>query len=176
MTGPVRDQQHCGACHTLSFLQSVEARLNLSGSRVPQLSSQQLLACNYMNEGCEGGWSLFNGYLAENGHLVSEECAPYRGSTSGDSCKNYAGCKPIAKVEDSYYIEVSNSANHVNELKIMKEMLRNGPVVGEFKAPNKFRYYDKGILADDEGQQPDGTTSVQTSEALTDSTFVQIAD
>jgi len=128
-----------------------------------------------MNEGCEGGWSLFNGYLAENGHLVSEECAPYRGSTSGDSCKNYASCKPIAKVEDSYYIELSNSANHVNELKIMKEMLRNGPVVGEFKAPNKFRYYDKGILADDEGQ-PDGTASVQTSEVLTDSSFVQIAD
>jgi len=57
----------------------------------------------------------------------------------------------------------------------MKEMLRNGPVVGEFKAPNKFRYYDKGILADDEGQ-PDGTASVQTSEVLTDSSFVQIAD
>jgi hypothetical protein len=31
----------------------------------------------------------------------------------------------------------------------MKEILRNGPVVGEFKAPNRFRYYSAGILIDD---------------------------
>ena len=36
-------------------------------------------------------------------------------------------------------------------------MIRNGPVVGEFKAPAKFRYYDKGILADDD--QGQATTS-----------------
>lgn len=35
LTGPVRDQQHCGACHTLSFLQTVEARLKLKGVDVP---------------------------------------------------------------------------------------------------------------------------------------------
>jgi len=34
----------------------------------------------------------------------------------------------------------------MSDKKIMKEILRNGPVIGEFKAPNKFRYYDKGIL------------------------------
>ena len=111
-----------------------------------------------MNEGCEGGWSVFNGYLAENGHLVSEQCAPYRGSTNGDSCKNYSQCPAIAKVESSYYLEVSNSENSISEHKIMKEMMRNGPVVGEFKAPNKFRYYDKGILADDGGGE--GTTNL----------------
>ena len=32
----------------------------------------------------------------------------------------------------------------------MKEILRNGPVVGEFKAPNRFRYYDSGILIDED--------------------------
>ena len=120
-----------------------------------------------MNEGCEGGWSVFNGYLAENGHLVSESCAPYRGSTNGDSCKNYKKCQPIAKVENSYYIEVSNSENQINEFKIMKEMIRNGPVVGEFKAPNKFRYYDKGILADDGGSE--GSSNLQL-----DSTLLQL--
>ena len=39
--------------------------------------------------------------------------------------------------------------NSVNEKVIQKEILRNGAVVGEFKAPNKFKYYDKGILIDE---------------------------
>lgn len=38
----------------------------------------------------------------------------------------------------------------VDEKLIQKEMLRNGPVVGEFKAPNKFRYYNNGILIDED--------------------------
>ena len=31
----------------------------------------------------------------------------------------------------------------------MKEILRNGPVVGEFKAPKKFKYYKLGVLVDE---------------------------
>jgi len=42
-----------------------------------------------MNEGCDGGWSFFHGYLAENGHLVSEQCAPYEGRTKGVTCSKY---------------------------------------------------------------------------------------
>lgn len=102
-----------------------------------------------MNEGCEGGWAMFNGYFVENAHLVKEDCAPYRGSTAGDSCKLYKKCPPYAKVTDSQFIEMSMIENSVNEKLIQKEILRNGAVVGEFKAPNKFKYYDKGILIDE---------------------------
>lgn len=77
-----------------------------------------MLTCNYLNEGCEGGWAMFNGYLTENGHLVSEACAPYKGSTKKDACRNYTTCDPIAKVIQSSYIEVSQSEMSVNERKI----------------------------------------------------------
>lgn len=93
---------------------------------------------------------MFNGFLMENAHFVSEECGPYRGSTNGDSCKFYEKCTPVAKIADSYFIETSQKENSVNEKKIMKEIFRNGAVVGEFKAPNRFRYYDKGILIDED--------------------------
>ena len=93
---------------------------------------------------------MFNGYLAENGNFVTEECGPYRGTNSGDSCKYYEKCAPVAKLEDSYFIEASQTSTKVNEEKIQKEILRNGAVVGEFKAPNRFRYYDKGILIDED--------------------------
>lgn len=56
----------------------MEARMKLKyGAEAPKLSPQFLMTCNYMNEGCEGGWPHFNVFLAENGHLVTEECAPY---------------------------------------------------------------------------------------------------
>jgi hypothetical protein len=31
------------------------------------------MMCNYLNEGCDGGWSFFHGFLAENGYMVSEK-------------------------------------------------------------------------------------------------------
>ena len=37
-----------------------------------------------MNEGCGGGWPHFSVFFAENGHVVSEECAPYKASTKGE--------------------------------------------------------------------------------------------
>jgi hypothetical protein len=71
---------------------------------MPELSSQYLMTCNYMNEGCDGGWSFFHGYLAENGHLVDEQCAPYLGKTKGETCAKYEKCKPIATIQDSFFI------------------------------------------------------------------------
>lgn len=39
-----------------------------------------------MNEGCDGGWGIFHGFFAEQGHLVTEKCAPYKARTKGDTC------------------------------------------------------------------------------------------
>lgn len=79
-TGQVRDQKACGSCYTVAFTQVAESRLKLKyGQDVPQISPQFLLNCNYMTEGCEGGWPHFHAFFAESGHLVSEECAPYKG-------------------------------------------------------------------------------------------------
>lgn len=79
-TNPHRNQGHCGSCYTVSFTQIMESRLKLKyGKDVPLLSPQFLMTCNYMNEGCDGGWPFFHGYLGENGYLVTEECAPYLG-------------------------------------------------------------------------------------------------
>lgn len=72
-TGKIRDQSGCGSCYTIAFTQAVEARMQIKyGEKAPQMSPQFLLSCNYMTEGCEGGWPHLHSYLAENGFLVSE--------------------------------------------------------------------------------------------------------
>lgn len=88
------------------------------------------MTCNYMNEGCDGGWPHFNVFLAENGYLVSEECAPYKGSTKGDQCGNYEACQPVSKVQQSYF--VGGGWGETSEKKMLKEILRNGPINGDF--------------------------------------------
>ena len=100
--------------------------------------------CNYMAEGCEGGLAIFDGYLAEYGHLVSEQCAPYQARTKGDSCSNYQHCPGIAKVEKSYYLRGYNYNPSVAD--IQKEILLNGPLVTEFGADDNFSFYEKGVM------------------------------
>lgn len=99
-----------------------------------------------MNEGCDGGWPHFNVFLAENAHLVAEECAPYKGKTKGDQCGNYEQCQPISKVQQSYF--VGGGWGSTSEKKMMKEILRNGPINGDFQAPSMFSLYKEGIFSE----------------------------
>lgn len=102
-TGGIRNQGPCGSCYTVSFTQAMESRLKVKyGKEVPELSPQMLLNCNYMTEGCEGGWPHFHAYFAEQGHLVEEKCAPYQSSTVGKKCSDFKDCAPVAKVAKSY--------------------------------------------------------------------------
>lgn len=83
-----------------------------------------------MTEGCEGGWPHFHAYFAENGHLVGEDCAPYKTSTASTKCSQYSKCPAIAKVKKSY--DVGGAYGLSSEKAMMKELLRNGVLNTEF--------------------------------------------
>ena len=57
-----------------------------------------------MNEGCNGGWAIFHGFFAQGGNLVSEKCAPYKGSTAQTKCSDTKECPAVARVKNSYYV------------------------------------------------------------------------
>lgn len=111
-TGELRDQGACGSCFTMGFVQTIEARMKLKyaqqAKKLESISPQQIMTCNYLNEGCEGGWAIFNGFYGENAHFVSEKCAPYKEKTKKQHCSNYQHCEPLAKIEKSYYINGYN--------------------------------------------------------------------
>lgn len=100
-----------------------------------------------MNEGCEGGWPHFHAYLTENGHLVSNECAPYQASTAFSSCSKHANCPPVAKVKNTY--DLGGAYGQTSEKRMMKEILRNGALNTEFQAPGIMASYSKGIMSSD---------------------------
>jgi len=109
----------------------MESRLRMKyGKEPPEISPQMLLDCNYMTEGCEGGWPHFHAMFAENGHVVGEDCAPYQGSTAGTSCGKYKHCPAVARVKKSY--DVGGAYGQTSEKQMMKEILRNGALNTEF--------------------------------------------
>lgn len=112
-TGNVRDQGPCGSCYTMSFIQSIESRLKYKYAHLGEIASKPLspqfvLMGNYMSEGCSGGLAIFDGYLAEYGHLTTEECAPYQAVTKGDSFAKYKDCPKYAKINKSNYLRGYN--------------------------------------------------------------------
>lgn len=111
------------------------------------LSPQFLLNCNYMNEGCDGGWAIFHGFLAENGHMVTEECAPYAHSTKLNKCSDFSHCEKHAKINKSYYVGSYNFMPSVAT--IQKELMMHGPLVAEIKAGGVFQSYKEGIMTDE---------------------------
>ena len=110
----------------------------------PDLSIQFIMTCNYMTEGCSGGWAIFDGFFAEQGGIPTEKCAPYSAKTKGVSCANFSKCEPHTRVTRSYYV---NGYNYdPTELQIRKEILHGGPVTTEFKADDDFQMYKSGIM------------------------------
>jgi len=79
---PIKNQGACGSCYTISIISALEARTRIHYGKKMSFSPQYSLSCNFMTEGCNGGWSMFVGFFAETFGLVSEECAPYRANTS----------------------------------------------------------------------------------------------
>jgi cathepsin C len=96
----VLDQGACGSCYANAYSLVVKNRLQVKyGKSIPNLSTQQMMTCNYLTEGCEGGFSQLLGYFFKNAYMVSEECAPYTGNTKGAHCGDYSHCEPIAKIK-----------------------------------------------------------------------------
>lgn len=79
-----------------------------------------------MNDGCHGGKAHYNGFMYEKGHLVAEQCAPFKFKQYKDHCGNYKNCPAIAKVNHTYWVGDYNT--QPTELQIQQDLLMYGPV------------------------------------------------
>ena len=93
-----------------------------------------------MTEGCHGGWAIFQGFMAENGEIVSEECAPY-GGKRGKPCKGYENCPGIAWVKNSYTLKNPTVES------IQKEILYNGAVDVNWASSSYLHAYRSGVIS-----------------------------
>jgi len=150
---PVRDQGGCGSCYSYAATAMVEARMRIKTnfSRLDIFSTQDVVSCNLMSDGCGGGMAFLTGgrYANEQG-FVAESCNEYEGWE--EPCDTSPSC---ARTYVDEYEYLGGYYGASNEELMMMEIVTNGPFAVGYLVLDDFYYYEGGIYHHVEAQQRD---------------------
>ncbi|CBZ24131.1 putative cathepsin L-like protease [Leishmania mexicana MHOM/GT/2001/U1103] len=146
---PVKDQGACGSCWAFSAVGNIEGQWYLAGHELVSLSEQQLVSCDDMNDGCDGGLMLqaFDWLLQNtNGHLHTEDSYPYvSGNGYVPECSNSSELVVGAQIDGHVLIGSSEKA-------MAAWLAKNGPIAIALDA-SSFMSYKSGVLTACIGKQ-----------------------
>jgi cysteine peptidase B len=77
---PVKNQGNCGSCWSFSTTGGIEGQWFLAGNALTSVSEQELVSCDTIDSGCQGGLmdNAFTWLLqTHNGSIVTEASYPY---------------------------------------------------------------------------------------------------
>merc|ERR1719305_1411881 len=96
---PVKDQARCGSCWAFSAVCSFEGAHAIKTGNLVSMSEQQVVSCDTVSFGCNGGWqyAAFEYFEATADELESDY--PY---TSGSGATG--SCKPDA-AKETYFVD-----------------------------------------------------------------------
>ncbi len=141
---PIRNQGQCGSCYAFASMAMLESRLRIATDNNLQkvFSPQDVVSCSEYAQGCEGGFPyLIAGKYGEDFGVIEESCYPYLGHDSSCQPKE-TGCLRYYTT-DYYYVGGFYGA--CNELEMLLEVFKNGPVAVGFEVYNDFFNYKGGI-------------------------------
>ncbi|CAD6232013.1 GSCOCG00001700001-RA-CDS [Cotesia congregata] len=132
---PVKDQGQCGSCWAFSVTGNVEGQYAIKHSKLLSLSEQELVDCDKLDDGCNGGLQE-NAYraLEELGGLELEDDYPY--DAEDEKChfkKNKAAVEIVSAVNITS-----------NETQMAQWLVKNGPMAIGINA-NAMQFYMGGI-------------------------------
>lgn len=104
------------------------------------LSVQHPVSCGFLTEGCNGGWGILQGYFAQQGGVMPESCAMYKGGET--KCSSHSICEPVARVTKVEHWFPNGEDD------IKRELLLNGAVQTSWNPPAAFEAYSSGVLRD----------------------------
>eukprot|EP01060_Flectonema_neradi_P018854 TRINITY_DN257_c0_g1_i5.p1 TRINITY_DN257_c0_g1~~TRINITY_DN257_c0_g1_i5.p1 ORF type:complete len:626 (+),score=156.83 TRINITY_DN257_c0_g1_i5:48-1925(+) len=146
----VKNQGSCGSCWAFSTTGNVEGQWFLAGNKLTSLSEEQLVACDKIDDGCNGGLPTnAYKYIVEAGGLESEEDYKY---TSGEgrvgSCE-FEKSKVAVKISGGSVVSGGES-------QMLAWMSKNGPLsIGVNAAGLDWQLYTGGIMKNCKVKQPD---------------------
>ena len=120
------------------------------------------LQCNFLTEGCHGGWGLLAGMFLESYYTVEDHKAPYKAATTEHTCNMYAKIPKAASVERTYY--VGGGYGRMSEDSLKREIRARGPVLFDFNAGYEFMTFQSGVLTE---KSPHGCSSSDLSDNST---------
>ena len=164
--GPIRHQGPCGSCWAISSTSALGDRICIH-SRDPEdadaytpgrveLSAEELVSCDQLDGGCEGGGlQTPYEYMMEFG-VPSEFCFPYTsGYLNPQGCLTRGGGCVQETTDNKRY-----KCNHIKAFKsilgMKTEIYTNGPVITGFQIFEDLLYYKGGIYTHVHGEHLGG--------------------
>jgi len=138
---PVKNQGQCGSCWAFSTTGSVEGAEFLATGKLQSFSEQQLVDCDKVDQGCNGGLMDNAFKYIEKSPLMLESEYPYRGTHHfWNKCK-FDATKAVGKVTG--FTDVVKDATGAN----LKAALAKGPVSVAIEADQTvFQSYKTGVI------------------------------
>lgn len=126
----VKNQGSCGSCWAFTTIANLEGLYALRTGRKIQFSEQQLMDCDYTNNGCNGG-AIINAmnYIRSAGGVVPMYNYPYRGYRG--YCR-YGGAK-YARIR-------GYTSPGMNENSILNMLYSRGPLAAAMNANTLYSY------------------------------------
>ncbi|XP_061580867.1 cathepsin O [Cololabis saira] len=140
VVAPVQNQLACGSCWAFSVVGAVQSVSAMGGSRLQQLSVQQVVDCSVRNEGCNGGspsWAL--SWLSQTKvKLVTQSEYPYKAKTG--LCHFFPQSHDGVTVKNFTVFDFSGQ-----EEAMMAQLVKFGPLVALVDAVS-WQDYLGGII------------------------------
>jgi len=132
----IRSQGQCGSCWAFSAIATIAGTYAKAKKKTPPvLSEQQIVDCDTVSYGCNGGWSSAGMNYAKKGVMLN---SAYGYTARKGTCK-YSSSKVKAKVSQVYQVGTSVSA--------IKTAVYNSGIVSISINANKLQSYKSGIIS-----------------------------
>jgi len=141
---PVKNQGACGSCWAFSSTGGLEGAKFVKTGELTALSEQNLLDCDHLDLGCNGGL-MDNAFKFDekSGGLCSEEDYPYQ-AKQGDVC-NPMNCTDVPGSIVKTFYDVPPG-----DVKAMLSAIAQQPISVAIQANQfAFQFYKNGVLTDD---------------------------
>eukprot|EP01061_Rhynchopus_euleeides_P007464 TRINITY_DN164_c0_g1_i16.p2 TRINITY_DN164_c0_g1~~TRINITY_DN164_c0_g1_i16.p2 ORF type:complete len:328 (+),score=133.75 TRINITY_DN164_c0_g1_i16:61-1044(+) len=138
----VKNQGQCGSCWAFSTTGGIEGQWQLSGKTLTSVSEQELVSCDKVDAGCNGGlmdnafkWLIKN----HRGQIVTESSYPYKSGTGVRHACESVAAKTVGATIRSYK-DITHSEEQMKAF-----VSTSGPLSIAVDA-NKWQTYSSGIL------------------------------
>jgi len=151
---PVKDQGNCGSCWSFSATGAIEGAYGIKNGKQASstgFSEQELVSCDNVDAGCNGGWMDDAFAFAMKQGLPTEENYPYTSGKTGSSGSCESGHQFVSGSAPKGYKDVTPGS-----VSAMESAVALGPVSIAIQANQKdFQMYKSGVLTGTCGQRLD---------------------